>query len=99
MKIGIDLGTTYSAAAYIKDGKPQPIENSEGEETTPSVVLFEDDGSVTVGSDAKERALIELRFFRGWTQTQTAEKLGVSQVQVSRKEKKILHKMREALQT
>ena len=59
MKIGIDLGTTYSAAAYIKDGKPQPIENSEGEKTTPSVVLFEDDGSVTVGSDAKERALIE----------------------------------------
>lgn len=60
MKIGIDLGTTYSAAAYIKDGKPQPIANSEGENTTPSVVLFEDDGSVTVGSDAKERALIEL---------------------------------------
>ena len=46
----------------------------------------------------EERTLIELRFFRGWTQTQTAERLGVSQVQVSRKEKRILSKMREGLQ-
>lgn len=44
-----------------------------------------------------ERVLIDLRFFRGWTQTKTAERLGISQVQVSRKEKRILEKMREAL--
>lgn len=44
-----------------------------------------------------ERVLIDLRFFRGWTQAKTAERLGVSQVQVSRKEKRILEKMREAL--
>ena len=44
-----------------------------------------------------ERMLIDLRFFRGWTQAKTAERLGVSQVQVSRKEKRILQKMREAL--
>ena len=47
--------------------------------------------------DRDERTLIELRFFRGWTQMQTAERLGISQVQVSRREKKILQKMRSEL--
>ena len=43
MLIGIDLGTTYSAAAYIdQNGQPQIIPNREGENTTPSVVMFED---------------------------------------------------------
>lgn len=46
---------------------------------------------------ADERRLIELRYFRGWTQMQTAEQLGISQVQVSRKEKRILQRMREKL--
>ena len=49
----------------------------------------------TLGAD--ERRLIELRYFRGWTQMQTAEQLGISQVQVSRKEKRILQRMREKL--
>ena len=49
----------------------------------------------TLGAD--ERRLIELRYFRGWTQTKTAEQLGISQVQVSRKEKRILQRMREKL--
>ncbi len=44
-----------------------------------------------------ERALIKLRYFKGLTQSGTAEKLGLSQVQVSRKEKKILLKMRKLL--
>lgn len=44
-----------------------------------------------------ERRLIELRFFKGMTQTQTAEILHISQVQVSRKEKAILQKMRREM--
>ena len=44
-----------------------------------------------------ERDIIELRYFRGMTQSKTAEVLGLSQVQVSRKEKKILMKMRQKL--
>ena len=44
-----------------------------------------------------ERDLIELRYFRHKTQTQTAEKLSCTQVQVSRKEKKILTKLRTML--
>lgn len=51
--IGIDLGTTFSVAAYIDpDGKPQVIQNSEGNHTTPSAVLFED-GVTTVGEEAR----------------------------------------------
>jgi molecular chaperone DnaK len=57
--IGIDLGTTYSAMAYINaDGKSEIIPNAEGERITPSVVLFEDD-SVIVGSYAKSVTVSE----------------------------------------
>ena len=42
----------------------------------------------------KERTLIRLRYFQEKTQTQVAEVLGISQVQVSRLEKKILRKLR-----
>lgn len=44
-----------------------------------------------------ERQIINLRYFKGLTQSKTAEELGISQVQVSRKEKKILLKMRKKL--
>jgi molecular chaperone DnaK len=57
--IGIDLGTTYSAMAYINaEGKSEIITNAEGERITPSVVLFEDD-NVVVGSYAKSVAISE----------------------------------------
>ncbi len=45
----------------------------------------------------KEKNLIELRYFRDKTQTDIAKELGISQVQVSRLEKKILKVMRERL--
>ncbi|MCA0436336.1 MAG: Hsp70 family protein [Austwickia sp.] len=55
---GIDLGTTYSAIAYINDyGQAEVIRNSEGQETTPSVVYFESDTSYVVGREAKNTAL------------------------------------------
>lgn len=38
--IGIDLGTTYSATAIMQDGKPTILPNIEGQNITPSVVLF-----------------------------------------------------------
>ncbi len=38
--IGIDLGTTYSAFAIMQDGKPMILPNVEGQNITPSVVLF-----------------------------------------------------------
>ena len=47
--------------------------------------------------DERDRRLIELRFFEGLTQSKTANILGISQVQVSRKEKIILNDMRKKL--
>ena len=49
------------------------------------------------GLEENERALLELRYFRGLTQTKTAQALGMTQVQVSRREKKLLSRMREEL--
>ncbi|MDD5805074.1 SigF/SigG family RNA polymerase sporulation sigma factor [Blautia sp. HCP3S3_H10_1] len=46
--------------------------------------------------EGKERQLIGLRYFQDMTQTEVAKRMGVSQVQVSRMEKRILKKMREA---
>ncbi|MBY6293996.1 molecular chaperone DnaK [Nanohaloarchaea archaeon H01] len=54
--IGIDLGTTRSATAVIKDREPKILENSEGERITPSIVAF-DDGERLVGKPAKNQML------------------------------------------
>ena len=47
--------------------------------------------------DAKDRQLIYLRYFSNKTQTETAKELDMTQVQVSRREKKLLLQMRYAL--
>ncbi len=52
---------------------------------------------VMAGLENEDRILIELRYFRNLTQSATAKILGISQVQVSRKEKKLLAKMRKEL--
>lgn len=44
-----------------------------------------------------DRRLIELRYYRGLTQTVTAQKLGLSQVQVSRRERSLLKEMRRKM--
>jgi molecular chaperone DnaK len=49
---GIDLGTTFSAVAYVDDqGRPHIIPNADGKTTTPSAVLIQD-GRITVGDVA-----------------------------------------------
>lgn len=58
MVFGIDLGTTYSAIAYIDEtGRATICRNSDGQETTPSVVYFENESNVVVGSVAKGSAV------------------------------------------
>ena len=47
--------------------------------------------------DNDEKRLIDCRYYKGQTQTVTANAMGISQVQVSRKEKAILRKLRERL--
>ena len=53
--IGIDLGTTNSAFAYMVAGKPEVITNKEGDRTTPSVVTVTKKGERLVGKVAQRQ--------------------------------------------
>ncbi|HKX24153.1 MAG TPA: molecular chaperone DnaK [Candidatus Saccharimonadales bacterium] len=53
--IGIDLGTTNSAMAYMVAGKPEVIANAEGNRTTPSVVAINKGGERLVGQVAQRQ--------------------------------------------
>ena len=53
--IGIDLGTTNSAFAYLLAGKPEVITNKEGDRTTPSVVAITKKGERLVGKVAQRQ--------------------------------------------
>ncbi len=56
--VGIDLGTTYSAVAWVNEtGHSALVPNLDGELLTPSVVLFEDHG-IVVGREAKKVAVL-----------------------------------------
>ncbi|MEK7138521.1 MAG: Hsp70 family protein, partial [Patescibacteria group bacterium] len=55
--LGIDLGTTNSAMAYIEGGEPKIIENTEGVRTTPSIVALSKSGERLVGLLAKRQAV------------------------------------------
>jgi molecular chaperone DnaK len=55
--IGIDLGTTNSCVAVMEGTKPKVLENSEGANTTPSIVAFTEDGERLVGLPAKRQGV------------------------------------------
>ena len=65
-----------------------------GEKMLESIILKEELSHL----DIKERQIIFLRYFKDETQTEVARKIGISQVQVSRIEKKVLQKMKNNLQ-
>ena len=56
--IGIDLGTTNSCAAIVKEGKPRVITDTGGGFTIPSVVAMDEKGNRLVGQSAKRQSLI-----------------------------------------
>ena len=55
--VGIDLGTTNSLVAYVKDGVPVVIRDTSGEGLVPSVVSVGDQGTIFVGREAQRRLL------------------------------------------
>src|SRR5260221_1865359 len=55
--VGIDLGTTFSLAAYVENGRPVAVRDANGVALIPSAISFHDDGTVLVGSAARDRAL------------------------------------------
>src|SRR3954464_13199545 len=59
--IGIDLGTTNSLVARVRDGKPQVIANCDGDRLVPSAVHYDARGSVIVGRDALRIAAMKPR--------------------------------------
>ncbi|MBW8865741.1 MAG: Hsp70 family protein, partial [Acidobacteria bacterium] len=57
--VGIDLGTTNSLVAYVKDGVPEVIRDEHGDALVPSVVSVGDDGTIHVGREAERRLLTQ----------------------------------------
>jgi molecular chaperone DnaK len=56
--VGIDLGTTNSLVAYVKDGVPVVIRDTSGDALLPSIVSLDADGStIYVGREAQRRLL------------------------------------------
>ena len=54
IRVGIDLGTTYSVVAYVnpETNKAEVIPNKYGKRVTPSAIAFLEDGTVLFGEDA-----------------------------------------------
>ena len=58
--VGIDLGTTNSLVAYLRNGQPVCVSGADGQPTlVPSVVHFAADGSILVGDAAKEKLITD----------------------------------------
>jgi Fe-S protein assembly chaperone HscA len=57
--VGIDLGTTNSLVAYVRDGKPFVIRDKGGDALVPSIVSAGADGTMYVGREAQRRLLTE----------------------------------------
>jgi Fe-S protein assembly chaperone HscA len=55
--VGIDLGTTNSLVAYVRDGVPHVIRDASGDALLPSVVSLAEDGTFFVGREAQRRLL------------------------------------------
>lgn len=103
-EIGCDLSETaeiinsFSPVISIdsedyKKSAVQSYSDSPENEISDNIALFQ----VIDTLDENDRLLIEYRYFKGLSQTVTAEKLGITQVSVSRKEKKILEDIRKKM--
>jgi molecular chaperone HscA len=70
--IGIDLGTTHSVVAHVRDGRPSAVTTCDGGPLLPSVVYYGDHGRVLVGRSAQsyaerdpERTIASVKRFMG----------------------------------
>ena len=57
--VGIDLGTTNSLVAFVRDGAPVVIRDKSGDGLVPSIVSAAPDGTMFVGREAQRRLLTE----------------------------------------
>lgn len=89
--IGIDLGTTNSAFAYLVAGKPEVIANAEGNRTTPSVVATNKGGERLVGQVAQRQRVTNAKntiygvkrlIGRKWTDKEVQKDLDIMPYQI-----------------
>lgn len=98
MEAGVEVESLYKSV-YQADGNEiylldkLPEEKDESEELINHMLLEQLLGEL----EKTERELIMLRYFQDKTQVEVAKRLGISQVQVSRMEKRILIRMRESM--
>ena len=85
---------SLTPAADAEDSRQLDIPVDSPEEDLADRIGLEE---VLSGLPPRDRTLIYLRFFSGKTQSETARVLGTTQVQISRRERKILKEMRELL--
>ncbi|HIX15790.1 MAG TPA: RNA polymerase sporulation sigma factor SigF [Candidatus Hungatella pullicola] len=98
LEAGAEVESLYRCASKNEDGNLLLIdrlveENSAQEDLLNRLVLKD----LLEGLDKKDREIILRRYYGNETQSQIAKRLGISQVQVSRLEKKILRQMKEKL--
>lgn len=95
---GKDVESIYKTV-YQSDGNEvyllDQLEGKEGENEGEQVLNRMLLDTLLQTLDCKEKQLIQLRYYENQTQVQTANKLGMTQVQVSRLEKKLLLRMRQ----
>lgn len=87
------INPMLSLSSFGEDGEERDIPVDEEDALFDRLSLSQ----VLDTLDEQEKAIIEYRYYKGQTQTVTAKALGVSQVQISRKEKAVLRKLRERL--
>src|SRR5207302_3002255 len=81
-----------------EDGELDPLESLGAEE--PEYEVSEDRAVLAPGFrvlDNRERTILHLRFFKGLTQSQIAQQIGISQMHVSRLIRRALEKIREEI--
>jgi molecular chaperone DnaK len=59
LAIGIDLGTSYSSVAVVRDGVPEVLPDTDGVTAQPSVVAFPAEGGILVGTTARSRLITD----------------------------------------
>ena len=80
---------------YQNDGSPvyliDLLSNNNPDDITDSITLKQ----MLMQLEPKERRIIYLRYFKDKTQSETAKEIGISQVQISRMEKKIINRIKD----
>lgn len=93
----LNVATPVISLTSSEEGESQldvPVESPENE-ISDSLAL----NQILLSLDERDRKMIELRYFCGMTQSKTASNLGMTQVQVSRREKTVLELLRKKLTT